>query len=162
MNTDALQAADPWIEWAAMLDRPDEVKPCAKPEPRPPVSARPKSLRVTEIGTWRRNPYAIYAKHISRLRKIEPLEAEIGAADKGIVIHAALEKFIAQYPGAMPPYAYRKLIEIGREVFLPYRAYPQVAAFWWPRFECIAEWFIEKERERRAAGIKPLKAEAQG
>ena len=34
------------------------------PAPRPPVAARPRRLSVTEIETWLRDPYAIYARHV--------------------------------------------------------------------------------------------------
>ena len=42
------------------------------PEPRPPVEARPRRLSVTQIETWMRDPYAIYARHILRLQPLEP------------------------------------------------------------------------------------------
>ena len=28
---------------------------------------------------------------------------------------------------------------------------PAVSAFWWPRFDRIARWFVDTERERRGA-----------
>ncbi len=161
-QSDALAPEQPWHEWARMLDDPVRIEPCAAPEPRPPASARPRGLRVTEIGTWRRNPYAIYARHILRLEKLEPLEQDATAADKGMIIHKALEIFLRRYPDKLPPQALDKLLKIGNEAFAAWRDYPQVVAFWQPRFERIAEWFIELEQTRRAAGIKNLKPEALG
>jgi ATP-dependent helicase/nuclease subunit B len=38
---------------------------------------------------------------------------------------------------------------------------PAVGAFWWPRFERIARWFVDNERERRAA-LAALHAEIKG
>ena len=45
------------------------VAPGAAPGPAraaPPVEARPRRLSVTEIETWLRDPYAIYARHVLR------------------------------------------------------------------------------------------------
>ena len=48
--------------------RPTPVKP---PRPCPPVDARPRQLSVTAIETWLRDPYAIHARHILKLRRAE-------------------------------------------------------------------------------------------
>ena len=37
--------AEQWLSWVEQLDRPEEVRPVQAPEPRPPLSARPRSLR---------------------------------------------------------------------------------------------------------------------
>jgi ATP-dependent helicase/nuclease subunit B len=37
-----------------------------------------------------------------------------------------------------------------------------VRAFWWPRFERLARWFVDFERRRRAAGYRLLATEASG
>jgi len=159
---DALTPPEPWADWARSLDEPAAIHACEAPAPRPPAVARPRRLHVTEIGTWRRNPYAIYARHILRLQKLEPLEKDAAATDKGLIIHKALEIFMHRYPDRLPPQALEELLKIGRGVFEPYKEWPQVMSFWWPRFERIAAWFIAHEEERRAAGIKNLKAEARG
>ncbi|MGE3622818.1 MAG: double-strand break repair protein AddB [Bdellovibrionales bacterium] len=161
-KTDALATRQPWIEWARGMDKPGRITPCPPPAPRPPASARPTCLNVTDIGTWRRNPYAIYARHVLKLRKLQPLEIEATVAEKGIIIHAALEKFLRTYRERLPPRALDALLTSGREVFAPYMDQPQVVAFWWPRFERIAEWFIEKEWERRAEGVRNVRSEASG
>ena len=163
-NKDALAPTEPWQAWARMLDEPspDEIKPCAAPEPCPPVALRPTKLSVTDIGLWQRNPYAIYARHILKLRKLDPLEAEIDAADRGNIIHKALEKFIHAFPTELPPDALTELLTIGKDLFAAYDEHPDVKAFWWPRFERIAAWFIGKESERRELGIRPLAAETTG
>lgn len=159
---DALKSPEPWQAWARQLDKPETITPCSAPEPKPPVAARPLQLSVTEIGTWRRNPYAIYAKHVLKLIKLDPLEAEIDASDRGTMIHAALDQFIKTHPKALPDQALNELLKMGRAVFASYDEHPEVKAFWWPRFERIAGWFIEHETELRAQGIYPLQAEAKG
>ena len=56
------------------------------------VAARPKRLPVTEIETWVRDPYAIYARRILKLRVLDPLDAEIGPLERGSAVHLALER----------------------------------------------------------------------
>lgn len=158
----ALQPVDSWLEWARRIDEEKDPVPCAPPEPNPPIAARPTQLSVTEIGTWRRNPYAIYAKHILKLRKLEPLDAEMGAADRGSMIHEALDKFVKKYPDHLPVNAQDELLAIGRDIFSAYDQVPEIKTFWWPRFERIAAWFIEHEDKRRSSGIKLLQSEAIG
>lgn len=62
-----------WLRRAAALDDADRVTPAIRPSPRPPVAARPRQLSVTEIKRLIRDPYAIYARHVLRLRPLDPL-----------------------------------------------------------------------------------------
>jgi len=50
----------------------------------------------------------------------------------------------------LPSTAEFELIEIGRKAFGPMLSRPGAWAFWWPRFERIARWFIGEEIVRRA------------
>ncbi|HMA16473.1 MAG TPA: double-strand break repair protein AddB [Kiloniellaceae bacterium] len=137
--------------WAAALDTPAAVAPVRAPQPCPPVAARPRSLSVTRIETWMGDPYALYAREILRLKPLDPLDADPGAAERGTLVHAALEQFLKRHPGALPPGALDDLLEIGAEVFRPIRAKPGAFAFWWPRFLRVARWFVAEEAARRAA-----------
>jgi ATP-dependent helicase/nuclease subunit B len=161
-KNDALNPPEPWRAWAEALDKPERVEACSPPQPRPPVSVRPTKLSVTEIGTWQRNPYAIYAKHILKLEKLEELDAKLDAADRGMMIHAALEKFAHAYPKDLPSEAEEKLLEIGRGIFARDNSDPRVNAFWWANFTVIARWFIAEMRERHAQGVTFVEAEAKG
>ncbi|MGB9644779.1 MAG: double-strand break repair protein AddB, partial [Stellaceae bacterium] len=58
---------------AELIDRAEGYRPLPPPEPRPPLAARPRKLSVTQIETWLRDPYAIYARHILGLRPLEEL-----------------------------------------------------------------------------------------
>ncbi|MEX2202338.1 MAG: double-strand break repair protein AddB, partial [Dongiaceae bacterium] len=71
------------LDHVALLDRPDAILPCKPPEPRPPVESRPTRLSVTDIGIWMSDPYALYARRVLRLREMDPIDAEPGAADRG-------------------------------------------------------------------------------
>lgn len=144
----------PAVAWARALDRPvNGVKPVAPPRPCPPVAVRPSKLSVTEIETWLRDPYAIYAKHILRLPALKPLDQETDAADYGTLVHAGLNLFLRDHDIAWPEDAgghmrramLRALGEAGvREA---------LAAWWAPRLERIAAWVVETEWERRTSGL---------
>ncbi len=137
------------LDWQRLIDEPTATVPTAPPEPRPPLAARPRKLSVTEIETWMRDPYAIYAKHVLRLKALDPLDQDPGVADRGLIIHDALAKFLRQYPARLPPDAAARLIALGRESFGEVLARPGVWAFWWPRFVRIAEWVTAHEVQRR-------------
>src|SRR5207244_9427548 len=119
-----------YVAWARALDRPIEVKRAAKPTPRPPRAARPTALSVTEVESWLRDPYTIYAKHILKLRELDAVDLPPGAADRGIVIHAALSDFTRTFAAALPADPAAALIDIGRKHFAALEDYPEARAFW--------------------------------
>ena len=148
---DLLRANDPdadWRGWQARLDAAERSRRLGPPRPTPPVSARPRSYSATQIGTWQRNPYAIYARRILKLNALDPLDGEPGAADRGNLIHDALDGFIRSGPHDDPDQALAALLDHGRRVFKTVIDRPAVWAFWWPRFERIARWFIAAEAMR--------------
>ncbi|MEQ8355660.1 MAG: double-strand break repair protein AddB [Kiloniellaceae bacterium] len=142
--------------WAEALDRPAQVLPLTAPLPCPPLSARPRELSVTRIEKWMGDPYALYAQEILKLRALDSLDADPGAAERGTLVHKALERFLKAYPDRLPADALDRLIEIGSEVFHPISAKPGAFAFWWPRFLRVAQWFVAEEMERRAAIAESL------
>ncbi|HSE76721.1 MAG TPA: double-strand break repair protein AddB [Alphaproteobacteria bacterium] len=158
----ALRATQPVAQWLAALDRAPRQAPTPPPAPRPPVACRPTRLSVTQIETLRRDPYAIYARHILRLEALDPIDADPGAAERGIAIHEALAAFVRAYRDELPDNAEAELLRIGEQVFGATLARPTVWAFWWPRYARIARWFVAMERTRRAAGAKPLVCEGEG
>ncbi|MEI8394449.1 MAG: double-strand break repair protein AddB [Rhodospirillaceae bacterium] len=160
---DALPGRDAavWLGWAGALGQPAVVRPSQPPEPRPPLAARPRTLSVTEIETWMRDPYAIYARHVLKLRVLDPLAADPGAAERGQFIHAALDGFVRECPGVLPPDALDRLLRHGRTAFGDLLARPEVWAFWWPRFERIAGWVVAFEAGRRPLTL-PVATEIGG
>lgn len=158
----ALETDRRWIAWFEGLDAAGPPRPVSPPQPRPPVEARPRKLSVTQIEAWIRDPYAIFARHILGLAPLDALDADPAAADRGIIIHGALERFIRSFPRELPADAEDHLLAIGREVFADQAARPGVRAFWWPRFERLARWFVDFERRRRAAGHRVLATETRG
>ena len=144
------------------LDKPKEYFSPAEPLPTPPLESRPRKLSVSNVETWIRDPYSIYAQNILKLTVLEPINAKIDAASRGIVVHEALDQFVKKFPNNLPYNAYQQLIDIGSQIFDKQVRSPSVRAFWWPRFERIARWFIDNERQQRLAGQIPLCTETKG
>lgn len=147
--------------WQRALDQPEEYAPVPAPRPTPPVSARPRRLSVTRIEKWIKDPYSIFAEQILKLTPLDEIAMDPSMADRGSFIHAALEKFVKTYPDRLPPDSVARLIDFGREAFGDAMSYPSVWAFWWPRFERVAAWFVRFETERRLQ-YKPLLTEIKG
>jgi ATP-dependent helicase/nuclease subunit B len=133
---------------ARMMDVPLGSR-LPRPAPTPPVETRPRRLSVTEIETWLRDPYAIYAKHVLRLRPLEALDEPIGPLERGTALHKALEIFIAKYKDGLPDDAERQLAAIADQVFAQAGIPKAALALWRPRFGAAARGFIEFERGRR-------------
>jgi ATP-dependent helicase/nuclease subunit B len=147
---------------AHLIDRPQKVGPGVRPMPRPGAARRPEQLSVTQIEAWRRNPYAIYARHILRLKKLDPLDQDPGAADLGNAVHKALHAFTERFPHALPSDALALLRGEGEESFAQWLDRPNVWAFWQPRFQRIAAWWLDKERERRTPLMTAIVTEHEG
>ncbi len=143
-------------QWCRLLDRPDGPPvPVLPPAPAPDVALRPRRLSVTEIETWLRDPYAIYARHILRLRRLDPLEQSADAADYGSIVHAGLGRFFARIGLGWPADAARQLTADMDAALDDAHMRPALAAWWRPRLRRIAVWAAEAEADRRAAG-RPL------
>ena len=138
-----------FLGWQAALDLPETVQPGEAPSPCPPVSARPRQLSVTQVETWMRDPYAIYARHILKLRPMEVIDADPGAAERGTMVHDALDRFVRENPDSLPDDVLRALRDTGIAAFGNALALPGVWAFWWPRYERIIEWFAKTESQYR-------------
>lgn len=91
-----LERGEKYLYWARQLDTaPNTLNPANRPAPKPPLDTRwPKGrgLSVTQIQTWIRDPYAIYAKNILDLRPLDALDQNLGGREYGTAIHRALEK----------------------------------------------------------------------
>jgi ATP-dependent helicase/nuclease subunit B len=139
-----------YAAYARLYAAPDEKpEPVPPPDPRPPVSERPRELSVTQIEKWLRDPYAVYARYVLKLKPLDLLDAEVGPLDRGRVMHEVLERFVRESESAWPDNAEARLIAMADEAFASY-GIPQVAlALWRPRFIRAARWFVAEERRRR-------------
>ncbi|WP_246547388.1 double-strand break repair protein AddB [Ancylobacter defluvii] len=150
-----------WRRVAAALDVEPAKERIRRPAPTPPAALRPTRLSVTEIETFLRDPYAIYARHVLGLRPLDPLDAPPGAGERGTAIHEALGEFAKAYPQALPADAAIRLAAFGRAAFAPLVAFPAEHALWWARFEKLMPFYLAWERGRRSH-IDRVIAEAGG
>ena len=153
-------AEGPFLRDARRLSHVQSLEQARPPAPRPPVAARPRKLSVTEIETWLRDPYAIYAKHVLELEPWESLDAPIGPLERGLALHKALELYKKRFP-APPDDAVVQLMAIADKIFEELAIPKAMLAVWRPRFECAARWFAGFERER-AGDIAQSALETRG
>jgi ATP-dependent helicase/nuclease subunit B len=157
-------ALAPKLDYAGIAARMTDIPlgtRLPRPAPTPPVETRPRRLSVTEIETWLRDPYAIYAKHVLRLQPLEALDEPIGPLERGTALHRALEIFIAKYKDGLPDDAERQLAHIAEQVFAEAGIPRAALALWRPRFGAAARGFVEFERGRRD-GIAASHLEIKG
>jgi len=148
-QTDAMRArGNQLLDWTRQLDESEKAAFAPRPEPTPPVEVRPKQFSVTEIETLRRDPYAIYARRILKLRPIDPLIRDPSAAERGSLFHDILHRFSLSGVDASNPFALARFLEIGRACFDAAELPPDVDAVWWPRFEKLAVNILDWERTR--------------
>ncbi|TAN04611.1 MAG: double-strand break repair protein AddB [Rhizobiaceae bacterium] len=137
------------LAWAHAFDEGKDIPFAPRPQPAPPLEARPKKLSITEIETLRRDPYTVYARRILGLEALDPLLRDPGAMERGTLFHEALERFTkAVDPQQME--ALEKLLAIGRTLFEEAALPSDVATVWWPRFERMAHHLVKWERSEAA------------
>jgi ATP-dependent helicase/nuclease subunit B len=156
-----------YLALARQMDAPAASTQIQPPEPRPPVNARPRRLSVTQIETWIRDPYAIFARKILRLEKLDDLDRDPGAPERGTAYHQAVERWTRALPDAegLPVDALERLIDHGR-MALAEVGFPEARlGLELPRFARAAAFLVEWEAERRrdnATRFKPVAIEAKG
>ena len=150
------------IDYARTLDKADTVLHLRQPRPVPNSALLPKKLSVTEIETLRRDPYSIYAKHILKLDRLDPIGKTIGPSELGTMFHEAFSRFVENWPTFPPANPLQELLAIGREAFRSVAEQTEFNAFWWPRFEEAARWFVGWDLKRRNFISGPLAVERRG
>jgi ATP-dependent helicase/nuclease subunit B len=113
-----------YLALARALERPNPQAPIKRPEPKPPVAARPARLSVTEIETLIRDPYSIYARHVLRLDPLDEIDADPGAAERGTILHEAFSEFARKYPETLPANALDELLAHGEARSRASRTFP--------------------------------------
>ena len=149
---------------ARLADAPKEPTRIAPPEPAPPVEARPRRLSVTKIETWIRDPYSIFARNILGLEKLDPLDRPAGPKERGTAYHDAIHKWTESLPDTeeLPADALERLREEGRRALEEAGFSTAELGLELARFDRVAAWLVEWERDRRAMGIRPVALETRG
>jgi ATP-dependent helicase/nuclease subunit B len=157
----ALAPDKPWLEWARARDAAEAAPPISAPAPCPPLSARPDRLSVTRIEAWMANPYAIFARDILKLTKLDEIAAEPGAALRGTLIHDALQRFAEAHPERLPQDIEAALMHHANDLFKQFGDHARIEAFWRGQLAVFARWFAATEPRRRE-GVTHVISEASG
>ncbi|WP_172297810.1 double-strand break repair protein AddB [Pseudoruegeria sp. HB172150] len=140
-----------WLTLANRLQAPAVIEaPAPRPSPRPPLAARPKSLSITEIQTLIRDPYAIYARHVLRLRPLDPLRQTPDAPLRGTILHKILERFVKDAEFDDADTAMARLRAITDTVLAEDAPWPAARRMWRARLMRVADWFVAGEIARQA------------
>lgn len=119
------------------------LKPAHRPSPRPPLEQRPKELSLTRIGQLIRDPYAIYCRHVLRLKRLDPLRHEPDAALRGQILHKILETFVKDRPEGETLFAAKsRLMETARATLDDMVPWPAARALWLARLSRAADFFL--------------------
>ncbi len=165
LSSELKERGNRYIQYANALDAPQIRGERAKrPNEKPPVSVRPKGLPVTDIETWIRDPYALYAKRILKLKPLDPLEREPDALLKGILYHAILEAYV-ETGGPEKPLNQRHehLMMIAAQKIEQENLAPDIEIIWKLRFEDIAKAYLDWEASyQEATDISKILTEIDG
>ena len=146
-----------WLKLMRDVENPSKSTVQApRPAPRPPVKQRPRRLSVTQIKTLIRDPFAIYARHILNLRKLNPIRPTPDAPIRGTILHKILERFIAE--GGI---GRDDLLRIAEQEFSVGAPWPTAQCVWLAKLDKAADWFLETEAQRQILGT-PLDPEQLG
>jgi len=151
----------PWRDWYQALDTPAKTESVPPPRPCPPVAARPERLSVTEVETWMRDPYTLYARKILGLEPLEPIDAPIGARERGTIIHDVLHRFLADAQG---PEGWRpdRFIALADAALKDAAVRPLMHVLWAPRFRAMADWIVAELNKAARDGRFPMLTEVKG
>ena len=135
------------LDRARRLDRPDRVRRADRPAPCPPLDRRPTKLSVSAVDRLAADPYAFYAAAVLRLRPMEALEEEPGAAWKGSHVHAILDAWHRR-DGGDPA----RLLARAAEFLDAEGEHPLLRALWEPRLMRSLAWVAGRLADDVAAG----------
>ncbi len=155
------------LDWARAMDRPTPAQranprlhPAPRPRPQPPVSARPKRLPLTQIATLIRDPYAIYAKYVLRLRPLDPLRHQPDTRERGTLVHLILERFVKDRPeDETVPQARARLLETAAQVLATGTPFPSARVLWLARLQRATAHLLRQDGKYDG---KPVLVEEQG
>ncbi|MCH2037657.1 MAG: double-strand break repair protein AddB [Rickettsiales bacterium] len=134
-----MKPLQPWQQWSHYLNTPTDAVYLKPPAPCPPIEARPKKLSATDIDLLIKNPYALYAKKVLILRKLQPIGEALDASDFGNLVHDILYRFCIQSNNS-----FDELMRLTHEALNIFHHSPNVYAIWLPKLESIMQWFYEK------------------
>ncbi|MBY0354372.1 MAG: double-strand break repair protein AddB [Rickettsiales bacterium] len=156
-----------WKAWVAEFRHVAPLAPLRRPQPSPPVAARPRRYSVSQVERLMRDPYVFYAQSILRLKPLEPIDKQPGMAEFGNAVHQALEHFATRFPSQLTLNAPQELSNMVEEAFADLLGQVKAPTFWRRRLERIVAEVIAIEQVRRpalasVASEVPLERQMQG
>ena len=130
------------------LERPAaSAPPEPRPAPQPPVALRPDALSVTQVETLIRDPYAIYAQKVLRLKRLDPVGRAPDARDRGMILHDVMARFATGDASDLAA-ALADAAALLDDAPLP----PALRRLWRARLDRLAPTLLREEARRRALG----------
>lgn len=111
----------------------------------------PDKISATNIELLIRNPYGFYAKYVLGLRRLENLYDQTSLSQFGNFIHKVIEDYTNQYDVKYPNKKLQ-ILEIGNQILQTEYSNNILANLYWPKFQALANEFIEFDENRRAMG----------
>ncbi|MGB0799718.1 MAG: PD-(D/E)XK nuclease family protein, partial [Planktomarina sp.] len=139
--------------WTGLAHTVEQVTPepnQTRPSVAPPSAVRPQRLTVTEIKTLIRDPYSIYAKHVLKLRKLDPLVQTPDAPLRGTVIHNVMAAFTDLGPISDHADGRNRLLNLSRDMLTDLVPWPAARRSWQARITRFADWFVQGELTRQS------------
>ncbi|AFL54407.1 ATP-dependent helicase/nuclease subunit B [Sinorhizobium fredii] len=138
-----------YLHFMRILDDGERQPLSERPQPKPPVELQPRKYSFSEVARLRRDPYSIYARRILRLQPIDPFNCDPGAAERGLLYHRIVDRFVK---GGFDPASRdgeEAMARLIGEAFDEENLPAHIDTIWRPRFEAVARTFLSWERERR-------------
>lgn len=147
--TEMRERGTKWLAKTTALEQVVRTEPAARPSPAPPVAARPRQLSVSQIDLLLRDPYAVYVRHVLRLKPLDPLMRAPDHLLRGIVLHEVMQRFIERTrdaPGDITAASLCQQAALVLEDRVPWGA---ARAVWLARITRVADWLVQSEVNRR-------------
>ncbi|CZT33594.1 double-strand break repair protein AddB [Rhizobium sp. 9140] len=137
------------LRYATLLDARPDTPLAKRPEPKPDFAVQPRRYSFSEVGRLRRDPYSIYARRILRLQPIDGFNADPGAAERGTIYHAIVERFAKSEVDPAGPEAQAVMRQLIDAAFDEQRLPVHIDVIWRPRFAAVGRAFIDWEMSRK-------------
>ncbi len=145
-------------EWVKALDR--QVEPSGvyeQPQPDPSPQLRNLPIKVTGLDRLLGDPYQFYAGEILKLSELEGLDAEVGPAWQGTVVHDILDR----WHKARESDPSVSITQIAETQLRDNNIHPLLWGLWRPRLLDALEW-IAKEVKAAEPGRQVIATERKG
>ncbi len=134
-----------------LIDLPaTAAKRTERPCPAPPIIYRPKGLSITEIETWIRDPYAIYAKRVLNLLPLGSMGTVSEPALRGTILHDAVAEFVQNGIDPFNLDAQAIFLSIIKNHMESNKIPAHLEAVWRPRFAEIARDYVLFEQQQKS------------